>query len=288
MAAFVFAYRQEGPLRLQDFDKGKARHLLSYGGWVTISSIITPIMASADQMLIGALLGVTSVAHYAVPMNLVLRSQIIPAALARTLFPRLSNHAPNDAKALAVRSLQSLSWAYGTICATAIILTPSFFKIWVGPNFAEVSAPVAEILFLGAFVNGLAFIPYNLLQGQGRPDITGIIHAAEILPFLGVLWMTTKAYGIEGAAVAWGLRILADALILSWMARLPPASVIRVAPLILILFASLLIARSSIGSDPLLSILAATIVPIILAPLALHFAPDLRNAIPLRFRLARQ
>ena len=87
LAAYAFAYRQEGPLRFSDFDRKRATVLLSYGGWVTVSSIIGPILTSADQMLIGAQLGVAAVAHYAIAMTLVLRSQIVPAALARPPVP---------------------------------------------------------------------------------------------------------------------------------------------------------------------------------------------------------
>ena len=75
ITSFIFAYRQEGPLRLTDFDRHSAAGLLSYGGWVSVSSIINPILTSFDQMLIGAQLGVVAVAHYAVAMTLVLRSQ---------------------------------------------------------------------------------------------------------------------------------------------------------------------------------------------------------------------
>jgi hypothetical protein len=47
--------------------------------------VIFPILVSADQFLIGSLIGVAEVTHYAVPMNL--RSQIFPMALGRTFFP---------------------------------------------------------------------------------------------------------------------------------------------------------------------------------------------------------
>ena len=86
----AYIYRVEGPISLKTFDGAEARKLLGYGGWVTVSSVISPILVSADQFLIGSLIGVAGVAHYAVPMNLVVRTQIVPGALARTFFPRMS------------------------------------------------------------------------------------------------------------------------------------------------------------------------------------------------------
>lgn len=276
LAAFALAYRQEGPLRLGDFDRRQAANLLSYGSWVTISSIISPILTSVDQMLIGAQLGVTAVAYYAVAMTLVLRSQIIPAALARTLFPRLSTHGPSEANALATRAMELLAWAYAAICAPAIVLSPIFFKYWIGADFAQNSAPVAELLFLGAWINGLAFIPYNLLQGQGRPDITGTIHAVEIIPFLGILWLLTKRFGIEGAAIAWSVRVLVDAFALWWVARLPLACAFRIFPAALALVVSIVIARA-IESNLILSIAAAAAMGLISTALAIFFSADLRR-----------
>ena len=87
----VCVYRLEGPFSLRAFDRAEARTLLHYGGWVTVTSAIYPFLMAADQFLIGTLIGVAEVAHYAVPMNLILRTGTIPMALGRTFFPRLSS-----------------------------------------------------------------------------------------------------------------------------------------------------------------------------------------------------
>ena len=227
VVAILFAvYHEEGPLSLAAFDRHQARKLLSYGGWISVSGVISPILSSLDQFLIGSVLNVAAVAHYAVPMNLVTRSQIFAGALTRTLFPRMSSVGPDEARHLASRALVSLAYGYGIICAPAIILTPVFFKYWIGADFATVAAPVAEILFFGAWINGLAFVPYGLLQSQGRPDVTGKFHIAEVLPFIGILWGLTSAYGITGAALAWSLRCAADAACLFWAAGMPRRALI--------------------------------------------------------------
>ena len=60
------------------------------GAWVSVSGVISPILDTFDQMIIARMLGAAAVAHYAVPINLAIRSQVLAQALARTLFPRLS------------------------------------------------------------------------------------------------------------------------------------------------------------------------------------------------------
>ena len=155
LAAYVFAYRQEGPLRFSDFERRKAASLLSYGGWVTVSSIISPILSSADQMLIGAQLGVAAVAHYAVAMTVVVRSQMVPAALARTLFPRLSSHGPSEANGRSRPCIESLAWGYAAICAPAIVLTPIFSDIGLEPISPRFPRPSPKSCFSGPGSTGL-------------------------------------------------------------------------------------------------------------------------------------
>jgi O-antigen/teichoic acid export membrane protein len=86
-------YRIEGPFSVWAFDRKEARLLLGYGGWISVSNIVSPILASLDQFLIGSIMGVAAVAHYTVPMNLVVRSQMFSGAVARTSFPRMSSSA---------------------------------------------------------------------------------------------------------------------------------------------------------------------------------------------------
>ncbi|MCK1404937.1 oligosaccharide flippase family protein [Bradyrhizobium sp. 76] len=277
-AILIAVYRDEGPLSLVDFDRHQVKKLLSYGGWISVSGIISPILSSLDQLVIGSVLNVSAVTHYAVPMTLVTRSQIFASALSRTLFPRMSSVEPEEARSLASRALLLLAYGYGALCAPAIILTPIFFQHWIGTDFSEVATPVAEILFLGAWINGLAFVPYGLLQSQGRPDITGKFHAAEILPFLGILWALTSAYGINGAAMAWSLRCAVDAACLFWAAAIPRRALLQAIVLPLCLLVGSHVVVRYLGSDLWVSFAVATAAALVGIVLALINSMDFRRA----------
>jgi O-antigen/teichoic acid export membrane protein len=287
-AILIVVYRDEGPLSLRAFDWNQARKLLSYGGWITVSGVVGPILSSLDQFAVGSVLNVAAVSHYAVPMSLVTRSQVFAGALSRTLFPRMSSVGPADALILASRALPSLAYAYGAICAPAIILAPIFFKYWIGAGFAAIAAPVAEILFFGAWINGLAFVPFGLLDSQGRPDITGKFHAAELLPFIGVLWVLTSTFGIRGAAFAWTLRCATDAACLFWAAGITKRVLFQaIFPPILLLLGSKLLAVS-VGPDLVPSFLAAAISGLVGAISALLISKDLRDSILTLTKIARR
>ncbi|HES77073.1 MAG TPA: flippase, partial [bacterium] len=74
--------------------------------------------------------------------------------------------------------------------------------------------PVAVILLLGIWMNALAFLPYSYLQAQGRPDLPAKLHLIEVVPYLVFLWWAIGAWGIQGAALAWTLRVSLDSVLL--------------------------------------------------------------------------
>ena len=64
--------------------------ILNFGGWLTLSNIISPIMNYMDRFLVGSLLSVTSVAYYTTPYDTLMKLQIFPVSIMSVLFPRVS------------------------------------------------------------------------------------------------------------------------------------------------------------------------------------------------------
>jgi O-antigen/teichoic acid export membrane protein len=97
---------------------------------------------------------------------------------------------------------------------------------WLGAEFARESAAAAKWLTAGVFVNSIALVPFTLLQGGGRPDLTAKLHLSELPVYIAGLWWLTARFGIEGAAAMWTLRAIGDAWLLFWLgARVfPPAA----------------------------------------------------------------
>jgi O-antigen/teichoic acid export membrane protein len=217
IAILAVVYRLEGPFSLRAVDWGEARKLLGYGGWMFATNVLYPALASADQFVIGSVMGVTAVTQYAVPMSLVWRTAAIPVAFGRTLFPRMSSLSGDAAHVLGTRALSTMAYGFAAVCAPAMILSSTFFRYWIGADFAMVSAPVAQVLFPGMWMGALSFVGFTLLQSQGRADVTGKLNIVEFLPFVGILWGLTITFGIVGAAAAWTLRCTADALAMLWL-----------------------------------------------------------------------
>ena len=202
------------------FDKVVFRRLMTFGGWVTISNIISPIMVYFDRFITSNIVGASNVALYSAPAEGVGKASNLPFALARALFPRLSYITDEKEK----RELERQSYLYITLVCLPVAFigfwfAPELMKLWMGDKFGGLDAQVLRVLLVGFYLNALALIPFSLLQAKGNARITAVIHLAEILPYLWLLYYMTTNYGIVGTAVAWSTRMLADLIALFLLSR---------------------------------------------------------------------
>jgi len=83
-----------------------------------------------------------------------------------------------------------------------------------GVDFADHGSAVMRWLSIGVLMNGLAFIPYGLVQAAKRPDLTAKFHIAEVPIYFLALFLLLPRFGVTGAAVAWSLRVALDTAVL--------------------------------------------------------------------------
>jgi O-antigen/teichoic acid export membrane protein len=196
--------------------------LLRFGGWMTVSNIVSPLMVTSDRFLIGALVSMTAVAYYATPYELVTKLLVIPGALVGVMFPAFSVSFVHDRVRTAALYSRCVKYVF-LILFPAVLLTVGLAQtgltLWLGADFAQHSSRVLQWLAVGVFLNSLAQVPFALVQGVGRPDLTAMLHMGELPFYLLVLWWLISVYGVEGAAIAWTARVGVDALILFVMAK---------------------------------------------------------------------
>jgi O-antigen/teichoic acid export membrane protein len=196
--------------------------LLQFGGWMTVTNIVGPLMVTLDRFLIAGLISVTAVAYYATPYEVVTKILLIPAAVVGVMFPAFSaSFVKDQAKAalLYERSVKYILLALFPVILLIVVLAQNGLSLWLGADFAQHSTRVVQWFALGVLANSLALVPFSFVQGVGRPDLTAKLHLLELPIYLGMLLWLIRADGIEGAAIAWSGRTVFDALALFLMAR---------------------------------------------------------------------
>lgn len=208
---------------------GLAAPLLRLGGWITGASLIGQALLYADRFLIGALLTLTAVAFYATPLDLVLRMWILPVAVSQALLPAMASgfaRLPMETAALLRRGGLLILLGVFPACAILVAAPHDILRLWLGAGFADGGAPVLRILSIGILFSCLAYAPNALIEAIGRPDVTARFVLGQAVVFLPLSALCLWLGGIEGAAVAWALRVAADAVGKLFLAArfFPPAA----------------------------------------------------------------
>jgi O-antigen/teichoic acid export membrane protein len=198
-------------------DRHSIRPLLVYGGWVTVSNFITPLLAYVDRFFIGSLVSMSAVGYYAAPYEAINRAWVVPATLAATLFPAFTNLDAGGSRhrleELCARSLKSLLLVSAPTLLLLALFARQILRWWLGTDFANQSTLTLQILAIGMLISSVTLVPFSLLQGVGRPDLTGVFSLLEFVFQVGSCWFLVRHFGIAGAALSWTLKALLDFLL---------------------------------------------------------------------------
>ncbi|MEW6488313.1 MAG: flippase, partial [Thermodesulfobacteriota bacterium] len=203
----------------------EARHvaeLLRFGAWLTVSNVVSPLMSYMDRFFIGAFLTLQEVAFYVTPYELVTKLILISLSLQTTLFPAFTSYAATGEdrlRALHGRALVFTLMVYTPVVSAVVVLAEPFLALWLGGEFPLRSAAVMQLLAVGVLVNAVGSVPYSAIQAMGRADLTAKVHLLQVPAYVAMLLLFTRSLGIEGAALAWTLRLVLDTAVWLWLAR---------------------------------------------------------------------
>jgi O-antigen/teichoic acid export membrane protein len=201
----------------QPFHRESARALLQFGLWMTVSNIVSPLMVGADRFVVGALVSLAAVTYYATPFEAVSKLLLVPTALAAVLFPAFSTASvanPIRLQELTRAGYRVLFLVMYPVAFALVAFAPELLDAWLGRQFALQSTTVLRWLTVGVLANSLAAVPFAMLQGLGRSDLTAKIHVIELPIYAALLIGLIHQFGIVGAAMAWTTRTTLDLLIL--------------------------------------------------------------------------
>ena len=200
--------------------KSDIASLLKFGGWVSATGIAAAVLLHFEKLLIGWRLGAASVSIYVIPFNLLQRFLSIPHSLSSALFPAVASTSTEEGRSVARQSTLALNDVFTVITTTGMAIVFTFLSVWIGPDLAARATPIAIILLGGIWFNVLAFPPYSFLQATGRPEIVTYVTWVQLPLYLPLLFLMVAWFGLIGAAIAWSLRVAAEAIAYLVISRL--------------------------------------------------------------------
>jgi O-antigen/teichoic acid export membrane protein len=193
--------------------------MLGFGAWVTVSNVAGPVLLYIDRIAIGSFVAVAAVAFYAMPYEVVSRLWIIPAALAGVMFPVMAAAKDEQLARLYRVGMKAVLIAIFPLAIALTALAPVWLEVWLGREYAQNGARVAQVLCIGVAINCLAYVPATIVQARGRADLIAKMHLAELPVYIALLVALIPSWGATGAALASALRCVADAVAVFAMAR---------------------------------------------------------------------
>lgn len=191
------------------FHKDTFKRLINFGGWIAVSNIISPIMSYFDRFILANKVGSNVVGFYTGPSEAISRIGIFPSAIARTIFPMLSDKEADN------EQIKKISYLLVFLSIVPFGIITSYFAenildLWLGSQFALKSTLIFQVLVLGLIFNSIAQVPFTSIQAQGGSKVTAVLHLLEVIPYVLLLLYLIQYYGLLGAAWAWTIRMFVD------------------------------------------------------------------------------
>lgn len=204
-------------------DRASIRPMLKFGGSLVIAGIAAVLLTNLEKFVLARATSVEALAYYSVATTFAAMLTLVSASIVQSLLPAFSQLQSSENRS-ALNTLYSrgirltLVWLVPGVVFMVLVGQP-FFDHWFGPNFGRESPGPYYITLAGLFFNVLAYFPYATIMASGRSDFFAKLYWLELLPYILLVWWMANRFGAKGAAAAWSIRVICDAVIIFWLAR---------------------------------------------------------------------
>lgn len=194
------------PLRPALPSRDVMRSLTHFSAYAYLSRLATLFHQHGDKLIIGTLAGPIALAFYTVPTQLAGRILGLSFRLSSVIYPRVSALAASGEQAQ-LRSMyldasRLLTYLNLSVLGVIVLGGDEFLRRWVGAEFVATGYPVLVLITLALMADSLTNIPSLITDGLGQPRITGRFALVRGVVGLLLVFLGTRAAGIEGAATA--------------------------------------------------------------------------------------
>ena len=212
--------------------KAAFSEVFSFGCFSWLQAVAGCVFNQADRLLIGVLLGTSSLAYYSVCVQAAQPIHGLIAAGLHFLFPHLSarlSKTPANELRKVVLSIFGLNVIVAVVlCVPLALFSNLILRLWMGAAFAQQTWMVLSIVAAGFGLLALNVTGHYALLALGQVRLVAVLNLAGGAAMLIAMVLLAPRFGLAGAAVG---RLLYGpiTLLMYWRLRamLSPAPALR-------------------------------------------------------------
>jgi O-antigen/teichoic acid export membrane protein len=202
--------------------------MVRYGRFVSAGSILNVVGRTIDNITIARLLGTTALGYYAIAFRLATFPEtVIGYVVSRVMFPVYSM-LQNDQQAVRrayLQTLQRIAMAALPVSVVVAIAAEPIVLALLGEKWLVAVTPLRILAFYGLLKTFIA-PSGEVFKGIGKPHLGPPFETVHLALAVPILYLLTRSYGIDGAALGMLLLIAVAGLPAMFLAmRLVGASI---------------------------------------------------------------
>lgn len=186
--------------------------MLRFSRWVFASNVLAYLSTSGDDLAVGRFAGTRALGLYRVAYRLGnLPTTQLSGAVAQVALPflsRLENADPGRREETFLRYLHLTSASAGVVATLLVVTAPDLVVVVLGQAWAEAGGVLA-ILAGAGFIRAIVGSGGIYFLARGRPQLDTLMQALRFAVLAAGLLLMLGRWGIEGAAIASLLSVLA-------------------------------------------------------------------------------
>jgi O-antigen/teichoic acid export membrane protein len=187
-------------------DRRVLAELARFSGFSYLSRLTAVAYAQGDKLILGAMVSMSALTHYAVPFTLVNRLFALSLRLGAVLFPTASAlSATGDTFRLRDIYLYGARYLLFINCAITTLLATMAYELlyyWIGQSIAVTGAWILIVLSWASLADSVTNAPSLVNDGLGHPRVTGLFAIARAALGIGLTIVLVARFDVEGAAYA--------------------------------------------------------------------------------------
>lgn len=195
-----------------------ARGFIEFAKWGWLQGIGSVLYGAADRVLIGSLLGASSLAYYSIASQLAMQVHAASAAGLSVIFPKISRNLESNEN-FSLRRVTTLTTVGNLLLSSALALALIVFgqqilDLWIGPDAAGPTAKILPWLVLAYWLLSFNVVPYYVLLGVGRIRFVGLTVLFAGISGITAIYLGITNLGFEGTPLGRGVYALASLALL--------------------------------------------------------------------------